>query len=373
MHSPLGCIIALKLKLIHKLLDNEFNHAWKDIARKQLMFPDHLIISIECGLARANKYAFTQDLLNCYGEWRLNSALACNKTANLCVWYTKTITDIGRKLWHDRLISRRVLYLSDFLDDDGNVMDYNNFRYRHHIIRTIDLSKTEYAGIKLGLRRYDTPTIPTKSLKNVDEMISMKFFTKFDTYACCSSKMIREKMTSDSDPCSHHQMNMWSNLLPGTVILSWTTIFSSLHKTTNNFKLKQHQFKIFYNIATSRYMRFKMKIEDTGSCHFCGCLETLDHIYFKCPKSIAFIQLVSNYIRTHLDSDYNDNQEMVRFTCTHANKAVNFILIVCNWYIGRQFQRMKELHWDAYVRYCRQFLIGEKPNIVNELESSLYY
>ena len=39
----------------------------------------------------------------------------------------------------------------------------------------------------------------------------------------------------------------------------------------------------------------------------------------------------------------------------------------------RDVRPWKELHWDAYVRYCRQFLIGEKPNIVNELESILYY
>ena len=66
---PYDFILSLKLTLFDKLFDDNFNQPWKSIVLRQLIYPDHLVMTVENGAARRN-YNFTQDVLNCYLEWR---------------------------------------------------------------------------------------------------------------------------------------------------------------------------------------------------------------------------------------------------------------------------------------------------------------
>ncbi len=84
-------------------MNSSFHHKWKDIVTQQLKYPDHVNISIENGLARKN-CNFTQNLLDCYTEWKARSAAAASRTIDHCIWANSRITDIGAKLWNVCLI-----------------------------------------------------------------------------------------------------------------------------------------------------------------------------------------------------------------------------------------------------------------------------
>ena len=366
-------VVSLKVKLLFKLFDQNFHHPWKDILTNQLKFPDHLAISVECGVAASGEYAFTQDLLNCFQYWRSESSTVSNKTPDHCIWFNKSITDIGRLLWNDNLISRKVFSISDFVDDNGDILTYQQFRIKHRI-RKEELSMTDYGSMKLALKRFNTPSITTKSLNNIDQNLGIRFFVNASDEATPrSSKEIRSCMISDEDPSNHLQMSTWNQHLPETIHKTWKAAFFHLIKASNNFKLIQHQFKILYRIATSRYLRFKMKIDGDPNCPKCGELETLEHIYINCQYSLDFVSKVHSFITANLDSTFNDHEHVIRLGCIHPNQAIIFMLLTCNWYIGRQYQRNKGLYWEPYVRFCKQFLNGEKLYIVNQINNSLHY
>ena len=46
---------------------------------------------------------------------------------NHVVWANKSITDIGSQLWNENLIYRGILYITDFLNEDSTIMNYNQF------------------------------------------------------------------------------------------------------------------------------------------------------------------------------------------------------------------------------------------------------
>ena len=366
-------IIALKVKLIYKLFNDNFNHPWKKIVIEQLKFSRHLDISIDCGETKKSEYLFTQDLLNCYRDWRNESMAASNKTPDLCVWSNNLITDIGRKLWNEKLIQQNVYSISDFLDENGDILNYLNFRIKHRL-RKDDLSMTEYGGMKLALKRFNNPLSLSKNIQNIDKNLGIRLFINTLGEATLhSSKQIRSKMISESDPGTHTQMTTWKQYLPESICSMWKNIFINLHKASNNYKLIQHHYKILYRIATSRYLRHRFKIETSPNCQHCGMLETLEHIYLYCPTSIHFTSKVHNFIRSELEQDFEDEDGGIRFSCSHRNSAVNFILLVCNWYLGRQFQKGKDLYWEAFIRYAKQFLIGEKHSTTNRLSPHLNY
>ena len=180
-------------------------------------------------------------------------------------------------------------------------------------------------------------------------------------------------MISDDDPCGHLQMTTWNPHFPNSIHNTWKNIFLNLTKASNNFVLIQHHYKILYRIATSRYLRFKMKIDSNPHCQNCGALETLEHIYLYCPYSIQFVEKIHTFIVSNLDGDFTDQDHVIRFSCSHANRAVTFLLLTCNWYIGRQYQKGKSLYWEPYVRFLKQFLIGEKNSVTSQLDNCLHY
>ena len=372
--------ISLKVKLIFKLFNENFDHPWKRIVTMQLSYPDHPKISIEVGAAKTGR-GFTRDLLECYQEWKSRVSNIKNKTINECVWGNVVVTGRGiNKLWNSALIDRRVMYLTDFIDTEGLLLTYNEFRYKHNINRSL-FSTNEYVTIKLALRRFNNPNNCFKSLINIDPDINLSLFF-CDAYSSTPTnivtKTIRQMMSLKHDPFTNHQLNFWANqcqLISRGVGIDWSSIFSSLYKITNNFKLIQHQYKIFMKVATCRYMRHKMKITNSPHCCFCGpgTLETLEHIYLKCPKTLNFLKTLSDFIKSNIDIGYNSSNlnKLFHFTYNHHITAVNFLNLASNWYIGRKFQKGKELFWDEFIKFAKIFLEGEKPIIKTALDQKV--
>ncbi len=105
-----------------------------------------------------------KDLGNCYAEWKIRAAESSSKCVNHCVWGNSKIKDLSTKLWHNRLIEYNVLYLSDFINDDGSVMVYREF-----ITKTLAgawqvISKTKYASIRTAIRMFSNPNVSAKNL-----------------------------------------------------------------------------------------------------------------------------------------------------------------------------------------------------------------
>ena len=358
-------VISLKVKLVQKILDQKFSHAWKGIVVYQFVYPKYPVISIETSSVIQNRN-FTIDLLNCYSEWKVSAARAADCAINQCVWGNSAITDIGSKLWNIAIIQKRIYHLSDFLSSEAAILNYNEFRYKYNIIPSV-LSTTDYVAIKLAIKRFNNPNSKNRSIERVDENICLKILIDNDrSITGITSKLIREKMLSTPNTDNVTQLKYWVDLFPQNVQeeICWQEIFKNLYATTNNFKLIQHQYKIFMRIATCRYTRYKMKLESNTNCTFClNTPETLEHIYLYCPKTVQFLEGVNNLIVNTLAPNYRDPNKIIHFTCYNSNKGINFINLVANWYLGRQFQNKKQIYWDAFIKFKNQFLIGEKQAI----------
>ncbi len=167
------------------------------------------------------------------------------------------------------------------------------------------------------------------------------------------------------------QLQDWTEICSGiniNVELNWQHIFENLYKTANNYKLIQHQYKIYTKISTSKYLRHKMKISNTYTCSNCIPLvpETLEHIYIKCRNTVDFRKKLADFITRTLDPQYR-LIDLTHITCLHPIKAVNFLNLVGNWYIGRKFQKDKQLYWDEYIRHMKKYLVGERAEIADRL------
>ena len=361
-------IIGLKVKMIYKLLNNKFEHPWKNIVLKQLQYPGFTNISIEVGAVKESS-RFTKDLLDSYCQWKNKVAICRDRTVNECVWGNRVVSGSSGKLWNKVLIDSRVMYLADFLNSEGGLLTYDELRYKHNIRPSL-FTKSDYVNIKLVLRRYHTPSNYCKSLNNIDTSTNISVFYGEGSSSPYNvdSKHIRDMMVVRLQKFDCAQLKDWSDKCRvqssgnSNTEIDWCCIFKNLYKITNHFKLVQHQYKIFMKIATCKYSRHKMKLADNCYCCFCGpqTLETLDHIYLECPVTTAFLEKLSHFIANNIEQGYTDDHMILHLTCYHTNTTVNFLNLLANWYIGRKFQRGKSLFWDEFVKYIGQFLIGEK-------------
>ena len=322
------------------------------------------MISIENSLT-INKCGFMYDLLNCYREWKNKSAEASGGTVDHCIWNNSFITDIGSKFWNALLISKNIMYLSQFVNENGEVMSYEQFITKWDL-RVHDLNRTEFATIRMAIRRFNCPNSQSKNISLIDQDISLKFFTGRSNNAM-RSKNVRDKMASSDSPNTLPPMLKWNEELNTNV--DWWGVFSTLFFSfSNNFKLIQFHYKIWHRIATCRYMRHKMKIEtDSPYCSLCHeHVETLSHILLDCSFTLVFRSKVDLLIKTNIDTHYSSRNHQI-VTLSHSDRRINYINAVANWYLGNSFQNKKEPNFFAFLGTLKLSLLGEKPSLANSL------
>ena len=284
-------------------------------------------------------------------------------------WANKNITDIGAKLWDDYLISKGIFYISDFLNENNQVLDYQDF-VRQHSINRSSFTRSDYLPIKMAIRRYNCPSVVAQSIEVIDVNINLQFFNKVPPN---KGQKIRSGMYSPDITTNELAPLVKWNEDMGVQDTDWEAVFSRLCRNlSNNFKLLQFQYKLLMKISTCRYMRFKMNIEkDSPYCSKCNKLETLDHIFLKCPHTLNLVQQLNTFIRVNLEPTYIDNNMFFFVTCMNNNRSINFLNLCAKWYISRAFQQDKLLQWMSFVSLVKRLLVGERKGIVEQLESLL--
>ena len=194
MIHPINFIDSLKLKLINRILDESFSHPWKNILRQQLRYPDHPTISIENNLFQKN-CNFASDVGKCYVDWKSNSGLLKSKCIDHCIWQNDLFKDLSKNLWHEKLIRYNILYLSEFINDEGQGMTYNEFCAARlggarHVVKPKD-----YGEIRLSLRRFSNVSNPIKNFSNIDIDLKIEFFEPGTATRKLQARKIRDKVT----------------------------------------------------------------------------------------------------------------------------------------------------------------------------------
>ena len=371
MFYPSDFLSSMKLKLLQKLGDINFKHNWKDIVFNQIKYKDHSGICFE-NLLVSDRNTFTSDLLHCYSEWKEAVAKCNNKCIDHCIWGNKAITDIGSKLWVPSLIDVNVNYLSEFVNDTGEVMSYSEFCTKTLSRSWHIITNRQYVDIKMAIRSFSDPQSPTRNLNNIDTNLCLKFFTDLNLYGNIKASKIRTACRRQTVLAELLPLKAWVRDL-GSANIDWNGVFKVMYGGfTRNFKLLQFQYKLLMKISTCRYMRYKMKIDIVSpNCLYCPSRpETLQHIFLECPKSIMLSIYVEHLIINNIDPNYSDPNKIYFLTCCHDSPAINFIWASFKLYISRSFQLFKEPSMAGYNNYLRSIFYGEKVEIVDVVKET---
>ena len=121
---------------------------------------------------------------------------------NHVVWANKSITDKGSQLWNENLIYRGILYITDFLNEDSTIMNYNQFCVNWDL-DVSEITSRDYVDIEMAICSFNCFTISNRNITKIDNEACLKFFRyNWSGKNNLSGKILREKMYMPKSPDS---------------------------------------------------------------------------------------------------------------------------------------------------------------------------
>ena len=342
---------SLKSKLVGILISDNYNPTWKHIVLSQLR-NDSVEMCIENKQVKRG-CRFTEDLLAHYDMFLSKAELAGGCFRNRSLWNNRFITDIGRPLHNQNLIDYGIIYVTDLLCENQNKEFYlPSFpEFKRTIMGGLGLiSSTMYLKIKMGIKRAYPGTKIMEINKNLKASILLNNKGEAKGSGELRRVVLYKKVNFEEiNPCAK-----WEEFFHTEV--QWPLVFETLYMTTGTNRLLEFQFKLIHRVATSRYMRKKMKIDNTDLCHLCGTsVETIEHQQIQCIHTKRFRMKLETKLKTAFP-DLKDPEEVDLLNCSNKNKAVNFMRTVANCYINKKYHKQKLLWWEEYSAWVRKEL-----------------
>ena len=179
-----------------------------------------------------------KNILTTFVQWKNKIVNVVKGTClNHVVWANKSITDIGSQLWNENLIYRGILYITDFLNEDSTIMNYNQFCVNWDL-DVSEITSRDYVDIKMAIRSFNCSTISNRNITKIDNEACLTFFRyNWSGKNNLSGKILREKMYMPKSPDSLPSIKKWSREL-GRYSINWGQILSNTFTgVTNNYKL----------------------------------------------------------------------------------------------------------------------------------------
>lgn len=256
-------IDALKSTWVRRVITNDFKYKTlfetkyvnvKDLIKRGTEFLQELKTN------QNNK--FWNDVLE---SWiRISDSLTPTKFEDIMLtnlWNNKELKINNRTIYYQRWFDKHIYFIKDLLDENGPLMDYNQFIQKYSL--TINIM--EYYGVRSVVEAYIrikgiqveiTPLTNCSLPLNVKEILKSKQGCR-DMYQILNNK--------DHSPKSQVK---WNEIFE-TVELNWNQIHNIPAKCCNNTKLHWFQYRIFHRIIATNGLLFKCNIKQDNLCTFC--------------------------------------------------------------------------------------------------------
>ena len=216
------------------------------------------------------------------------------------------------------------------------------------------INQTYYLKIKMGIKR----AFPGTKLKDINKNLRASILLNSKGEARGSGELRHTLLYKKVNFEDIKPFAKWEAFFQTEI--SWCTFFETLYMTSGTNKLLEFQFKLVHRVATSRYMRKKMKIDTTDLCHMCGMsIETLEHQQIDCVHTKRFRTKLETKLKIAFP-ELRDQLGVDLLTLVNDNKAVNFLRILANWYINRKYHKQKLLWWEEYSAWVRKEIKFER-------------
>ena len=327
---------ALKVSWVKRLLC-QTNSLWNVLFRqthentsKILHFGDNWCDKILPTI----KIPFWKDVI---GDWSLLCKKQQIKTNSdilqSCLWYNSKI--FKSAICFPDCTNNEIYLIGDIVSPNGKIMDKLELESKYNI----KINFLNYLTVRSSLTKflkqfwsndstntnYCRPSIPTHIKPVINSQRGCKLFYN----------IFKGDNTTENN--SH---KIWNNLLYNDGMLTervWCSIYKICFKTIADNNIIWFQYKILFNILSTKKYLHKLGITSSPYCSFCKQHpESTLHLLSECDAVITLWNNVCNWIHQKIGIDFNFSKSMkiLGYLVKDSNFwPVNFILLLTRRYI----------------------------------------
>ena len=198
------------------------------------------------------------------------------------IWNNECIVSKNKSLYLKHWVEHKIMYLSDLLNEHGQLLNYDEFLRDKGFPVTYREFKTVMNAIPSGI----TQLLKCQGdrIRHQEEEIPLFVDGRDITSLQCNNKHIRS-FFHKLRKITPRGKSLWSSLISN---ISWKEAWRLTFKYVISNKVKEMQYKILHYIyPTNTYLsRF---VEIDPKCEFCNIEEeTIQHLFFECQYTAGF-------------------------------------------------------------------------------------
>ena len=304
-------------------------------------------------LCKAIKNDFWRDVL---GSFKIYES-KCNFTTwseviNMPLFYNENLRIGSKHFFNSTLYNHGIRYIRDVLNEDGSFKTWNdiknatsngiNFLEFYSIISSVKsfFSKQDIASESNLLQGLEGPNINCYFFNIITRLNSNKFIYNI-------------LIKNNERPSCHIK---WNALFPNSNI-DWKTVHINVFNCTSDRYSQWFQTRLIHRILPTNSLLFKMNLTENKLCSFCNtCEETLQHLFFECPKIKPLMKRISEIIR-NLDRRLLINKQILLLGSVEPNLELDNLLLELKIYL-----------YKCRNKQIMPALLGLKNNLISNLK-----
>ena len=324
---------SLRLAWISRLL-GDTDDSWKVIPN--FYFSDYggLQFLLKCNY---NSESINTCLPNFYRELLKYFQEFKNKTnifpyGEFLLWNNKAITIENYSVFWRSWFIRKILYVQDVLNAEGNFLTIEEFQNKFKI----KINYLHYLQLIAAIPS-DTIEVPSQELLNTAKLSSSVIPSLDLTEMRCKNYYKILNGDSITEPTG---IKNWKNNYPH-YFKDWGKNFSFIYKATKDNKLRQFSFRILHRILMTKKELFKFRLVEDQACTLCLQPDSIEHTFLDCTVTTAFYLKAITWFNHENDTDITLSNKQITFNdiprLTHLTdyprRRLHLFIIILKQYI----------------------------------------
>ena len=308
--------------------------------------------------------SFWKDVL--YSWWLIQQKQipgSINELIRTNIWHNNKITVDHKPIFYEHYIKNGVIFIQDLIDEQGQFLTLEMFRNKYNLCSHF----LEYASLVKAVKKYIYDTLSITNIQNV--IITNPIFPfklqlfLITTKGCKEMYNILNKSTIIPTA-----QTKYSNLGYMLSAQEWRNVYKIPFQCLKDPTLLWFQYRILHRIITTNTFLYKIKYIESNICDLCHSQpETLEHLFFDCPKVLDVWKETELWIQDK-GEHINFDKQTVLFGIFNSkgNKTTfaNWLIINVKYYIYvSKMQKIKpsiyallniikdKIHIEKYILY----------------------
>lgn len=276
------------------------------------------------------------------------------------LWNNRVILSNRRSLFKQSWFEKGIVFVTDLLDDTGNVFDFASFLNKYGLNCHAEFMKVCKA-IPLPLIHLIKSALMYGDIETALPVLVIEDYGLLDKK--CNNKFISAVFKSRS--FNDYHRGLYSDT-------SQSLSLSTLEKAHSNYikwpippKVKETHFKLINKIyPTAEFLRQRFKFE-VDPCAFCNeSEESLDHMFLLCPVSQTFWREIRDWLSLKMNDIPKLEISNIIFYIDTIDKSVslvvNVILLLAKYHIHCCKWRKMKPSFQCFLNDFKLFFVSIK-------------